>query len=539
MKNATLFYHATFHSMETESSVYKTLLVEDGVISGVDVDVQQAHQQGASLVDLGGVHVFPALIDAHMHLLDTVALSAVSTSVCSLGDNAVEPHCLAGVEQVVRQTAAQNPSKLLVFSNYIAAAMDEKRLPNRLELDAWTAGGGRVAHGREAWVLNMDGHSSSCSTALLHALGLEEEAPDGILTGAVHDANLGRITDHLASCISPALLGDGIAAFCDDCARYGVGTVCALEGTDDSPQDAMTMLLARLAGAFPIDVRVFPQYMDEKKLARIQRFMGQKRVGGCMRWELDGSVGSRSAAFPDPYADGTQGHLYFETDFLRRKVAGLAQRGYSLTAHAIGPDAIEQLVGIYEQLPAQMGVAALRHRIDHCEFPAKDLVERLIKLKPYVTVQPGYAWVDKRFLHGYEQWLSDQAVQQQIPLRTLAQAGVALCGSSDSPVQPLDPFLQMRGMREFYLPEESLSAYEALKTYTVNGGLMLGEQKGMLACGYEASFFTARENLLDITPAQLEGFHAQSLYLRGKKYQPQRGGLVGLVSLLLGKKRPI
>ena len=609
-RGRVLFTNAIFHTMENEGDIHHSMLVEDGLIVGFD----KKRVRGCRRVNLKGAHVFPALIDAHLHMSDTIGLAGISTQVCRVVAGRIEPHNLAGVEAVVRtaagtdgarnvRTAAEMNSArdlcaaaetddvadstgftstkkqpLLVFSNYITAGIAEDRLPFAAELDEW------VGAGREAWVLNIDGHSSACSTALLEKLGLREAAPNGILTGENHDANLGRITDYIASSLDMGLLGQGIADFCDECASFGIGCVCALDGGDDSSRDTMTFLLAHLARRFPIDVRWFPQYMDERKLARAQRLLSAPRVGGCMKWELDGSIGSRSAAFDKPFKDGSQGHLYFDTEELRATITALDAQGCQVTAHAIGELAIEQLTSIYEGLaksdagstdcadcmgapssaPAQSalcsastprGASALngafvpntfvpseaemeriratrRHRIDHCEFPGLAILERLYALKPFVTVQPGYAWFDKRYMHGYEQWLYPEQISQQVPLATLAQHGVLLCGSSDSPVQSVDPFLQMRGMREFYVEDQSLDAYQALKTYTVNAGLMLGEKRGLLREGYRADFFTTDVDLLAIPPSGLDGLRATSLYLWGKRYRGLPGGKRAFAALL-------
>ena len=519
----TVFANAIFHTMESETDTHATMTVEDGVITAFD---EPADAAGARTVDLAGAHVFPALIDSHLHMLESIALASMGEQICEIAHGSVEPHNLAGVEEKIRSFAADaKPGSLLIFSNYISAAMDEGRLPNRFELDEW-------ANGARVWVLNIDGHSGACSSALLDALGLESIAPDGIFTGPAHDANLGKFTDHLASSITPAALAHGIAHFCNQCAAYGIGTVCALEGTDDSERDRMAELTALLAQRFPLDVRLFPQYMDEAKLEKVLPRMGANRVGGCMKWELDGSVGSRTAAFSEPYSDGSMGSLYFDTDELASTIEGFASRGFMVSAHAIGDTAIDQLVGIFEQV-------GRRHRIDHCEFPSEKDVERICELKPFVTVQPGYAWIDKHYLHGYERYLSESQRASQVPLARLAEAGVPLCGSTDAPVQSVDPFLQMRGMREFYVEDQSLSAYEALKTYTVNGGEMLGEKKGLLREGYEASFFTCAENLLDIEPAGLEGMHAQSTWLHGKRYKPLPDGIGTFVRLLTTKPKKL
>lgn len=515
----TTFVNAHFHTMRDEGDVKESMTVNDGVIVGFD------RAANGRTVDLGGAHVYPAMTDAHLHMLDAIALDGVGIEICRIADEGVEPRTLDGVERMIRAHAARHKGPLMVFTNYISAVMDVKRLPTRFELDEWTGGAA-------AWVLNIDGHSSSCSSALLERAALPDAPEDGILAGPSHDANLGVFTGLMASCITPSILARGIAHFCNECARYGIATVCALEGTDDSDRDRSTEMIAALAQRFPIDVRLFPQYMDRTKLASVDARMKTPRVGGCMKWELDGSVGSRTAAFRDPYRDGSTGELYFSDDELRAAVAAFAQEGRLVSAHTIGERAIDQLLSIYENVPG-------RHRIDHCEFPAPDALERIYALSPFVTVQPGYAWIDKRYLHGYETFLSAEQIARQIPLRDMARRGVVLCGSSDAPVQSVDPFLQMRGMRDFYLPEQSLTAYEALRTYTVNGGIMLGETKGLLEEGYEASFFTTERDLLTMAPEELAGMHADALYLRGKAYRALPDGIAALARLACSKKRAI
>ena len=518
--------------MESADDVHSALLAEDGIIVAFDEEALAAADSKSRrggrcrVVDLQGLHVFPALIDSHLHMLEAVALSGVGVPLCRFEQGRVEPRDLAGIEQLVRAHAAGvREGSLLVYTNFISITMAERRLPTRLELDEWT-------QGARAWVLNIDGHSSSCSTALLKALGLEEIAPDGILSGEAHDMNLGVISSYLSSCITPGVLARGIADFCNDCASFGIGTVCALEGTDDTERDRLTELTAFLAQRLPLDVRLIPQYMDERKLARVLPRMGAKRVGGCMKWELDGSIGSRTAAFARPYSDGSRVPLYFRDDSLERAVKGFAERGFFVTAHAIGELAIEQLVDLYEQVGGT-------HRIDHCEFPAPDILPRLCALKPFVTVQPGYSWIDKRYLHGYEHFLDEALLSQQVPLKDFEDHGVLVCGSSDAPVQSVDPFLQMRGMREFYVESQSLTAFEALKTYTVNAGRMLGENKGLLRPGFEASFFTIEQDLLQISPEELEHQRAEALYLRGRPYRKLPRSLTTLARLLVTPARKI
>ena len=85
-----------------------------------------------------------------------------------------------------------------------------------------------------------------------------------------------------------------------------------MDGTDDSERDVLVELYGVFSPAFfALDVRLFPQYMDEKKARSRSPRMQRKRIGGCMKWELDGAIGSQSAAFDRPYENGIQAPTYF------------------------------------------------------------------------------------------------------------------------------------------------------------------------------------------------------------------------------------
>ena len=88
----TLFTNATFHTMENAEDAHCSMLVEDGVIAAFDLSADDPHTQGVRTVDLQGAHVYPALIDAHLHLLEAVALSGISTQLCNVENGLIEPH---------------------------------------------------------------------------------------------------------------------------------------------------------------------------------------------------------------------------------------------------------------------------------------------------------------------------------------------------------------------------------------------------------------------------------------------------------------
>lgn len=529
---STLYYGGAIHTLRTPEECFEAMGVENGRVVWLG---HTAAGRWEKRVDLAGMHVYPALTDSHLHLLYTLVLAANSFMICQVGPGGVEPGDLAGAERRMRLYCSQNPrQKIVVANGYIPSAIAEKRLPTRRELDEWTGG-------KSCVVYSIDGHSSAMSTAMLRALGLAAEGHSGQFWGEEHEFMQGRVTGLIARSVTPAMLAKGIANFTNECARCGIVRVCALDGNGDVERDVTTRLLAFLAARMDVDVRLFPQYMDLERARHYFKKQAAPRMGGCGEWELDGAVGAHTAAFGAPYADnGALGHCYYSDEAVRAKVRQAAQQGVQLTCHAIGEDAIRQIV---EAWAAVLPEGARRPgapmmRVDHFEFPRREAVEQVKRLPLAITVQPGFSWLDKRYLKSYEQYLLPEKIAQQVPLRELYEAGVCLCGSSDSPVQSIDPFAQMLGMTEFYLPDQALTPYQALRTYTVNPAQMLGEETewGTLEEGKRADFMVLKKDFLAAEGAEAGAFCAEYTVKDGRRLTPKRGTAAELAGLCL--KRP-
>ena len=170
-----------------------------------------------------------------------------------------------------------------------------------------------------------------------------------------------------------------------------------------------------------------------------------------------------------------------------------------------------------------------------------ETVEKIKKLPVALTVQPGFSWLDKRYLKSYEQFLPKEKAEQQIPLKELTEAGVCICGSSDSPVQSMNPYEQMLGMVEFYLPGQSLTPFQALRTYTAEPARMLGEEleSGTLEVGKKADFFVTGKDFCRAEPEKIGEFYAEYLGKDGRRYVEKKGTIRELVKLLLRRPKKI
>ena len=332
------------------------------------------------------------------------------------------------------------------------------------------------------------------------------------------------------------VLAKGIARFQNTCASYGISVVGALEGNGDSPKDPTTGLIARLARHFDVGVRLYLQYVDLERVKPYRKWMSRPRVGGCGDWEMDGSIGSHSAAFSVPFADtGKTAPCYYRQEYVDQLVLDADKAGYQTASHAIGEAAVERLLHALEQLDSPR-----MHRIEHCEFVSEESFRALCKGKYAVMMQPGYSWIDKRYLHTYERYLPPELFRK-MKLKSLVDASVCVCGSSDSPVQDMDPYLQMLGMVQFYNDEESLSPYQAFRCYTANAAKSIEEEdvRGPLEVGKAADFFTADRDFFTLSPREIVDFRPLETWYGGRKYRQKKGTVPELLAMLLRKPRKI
>ncbi len=524
--------------MEREGESFAGMAVRNGRIVALfpEGPGPEARVRAREVVDLGGRAVLPGLTDGHVHLLAAAVFSQATLAVADIDSSGLRRTTLAGVAEKLRAYAATAPKARPLFCvNYVIEAVEEKRLPNRLELDGWLPD-------REVIVLSMDGHSSAYSSAALSALRLTEVCPDGILSGSAHELNVGRVNAHLARGVSVGMLARGIQDVVNEALRQGIVCIDCVEGFEDQESDPSLWLLARCGGILPIDLRLHIQYRDPVRLAPYLRFMRRPRIGGCFGWAMDGSISSETAAIAEPYLSdpASMGRLYFAAEEAAAMVARAASAGMQITSHAIGARAIEVILSAFEKVVEPGN--PLRHRIDHFELPTADQVRRAVGLGLALVAQPGFTWLDEKFLSGYRRKLPPATWDSQIPLATIVRAGGMIVGSSDFPTEPISPWIQLQGMVEYPLARERLGLYDALRTFTWNAAWAAGEEaeRGTLAPGKKADFIVMEEDPFALPADRIQQAAVRDTYIDGRKARVMRMSTAAFMArAFLGPRKKI
>ncbi|MCI4352140.1 MAG: amidohydrolase [Thermoplasmata archaeon] len=460
-------------------------LVEGGEVRAVGPDdvVRRAKGTGTELVDLRGRLVLPGLIDLHIHLTDTI-----------LDRVGVDLHGARSREELVERLRARltpGSSTPLVGVGWDSARWTESRDPTRDDLD-------RISTEQPLIVHQVSTHAAVLNSLALLEFGIDENVADppggrfgrdpaGRLNGLLFDSALSRLgfSTGRPGQARPSL--PDYRRLLEEAAALGLTTVCPVSASPEEIEAVATLATEPL----PVRVRF---YLDLRRLDRYRSLPTPRPDAG---WRIagtkaitDGAFGTRTAWLSSPYADvpETSGYPIWVDEELEQALRDSEVEGLPPALHAIGDRALERVLALL----ARVGAAGTP-RIEHASLTPPALWPALEKGRPNLVVQPHFVETDRWAVER----LGPERARWTYAFRTLTDHGFPLGGSSDSPVEPLDPWTGLRAAvfraprTEFgrFTASERLAPIEAFQMYTCHAGPILGEPGlGCLAVGGPADF---------------------------------------------------
>ena len=513
----TLFYNGKFYSLEKEGECFKALSIKNGKIIQL-FEENPVNLKSKNRVDFNGKTIIPGLIDTHIHLMPTAYYLALGFSMSELHDKIFLPSDLKGVKDKLQKYTSQKKFKYpILCTNYIISTIKENRLPTIRELDNWLPG-------FDVIIISSDGHSSSYSSSILKKIGISTYPEKGIYDNQNHVDTLKILEKYMFKRINLRLILSGIEKTINQAITYGIVSLHCLEGLKNDIKDLSLFTFKLIAPYLPLYIRLYAQIQDVYKLKKWEKKLQNKRIGGCGFWEIDGSVSSRNAAFYTNYKNSKDhGEILYKEQDLIKNIEKAYNHGYQVTSHAIGTKAIDQLLNSYESILMKNNDSKnqFRFRIDHYDFPSSEAVIKSTKLQILHILQPGFYWMDREIkqLNMYKKTLNSSVLKLKTPLKKIIQNGGIICGSSDSPVQSLNPFIQIHGMVNYPIKEERISVYEALRSYTYYGAFATFEEdlRGTLKKGKYADFIVLKNDPFKIPKEEVINLKVESTYIKGKK----------------------
>jgi predicted amidohydrolase YtcJ len=230
----------------------------------------------------------------------------------------------------------------------------------------------------------------------------------------------------------------------------------------------------------------------------------------------DGSMGSGTAAFFEPYTDDrtTSGLLLQAPAALERAIFDGDAAGFQLVVHAIGDRANALVLDIFDKLTHERGARDRRPRIEHAQVVRAEDLRRFKGLGVIASIQPSHCIDDMRWA---EQRIGPERAARAYNFKSFADAGAAVAFGTDWYVEPLDPMLGLYAAvtRQFtdgtppggWHPSERISMDQAVEYYTLGSAYaeFAESRKGSLSEGKLADLVILMRDIFTIPPREILG----------------------------------
>jgi hypothetical protein len=422
------------------------------------------------VIDNGANLVTPGFGDAHTHFLDG-GFQLISVDLRDAGTP----------EEFVRRIAAyartHRAGLWITGGDWDHERWPGASLPTRRWIDS-------VTPSNPVFVSRLDGHMGVANSRALELAHIDRSTPDpdgGVIvrdsagepTGVLKDNAMGRM---YAAMPAPSAeeSDSALQRAMRHAVEHGVTSVHVMGDWDDFT----VFRRARARSALIIRIRAYVQIGGWRRLADTVRAIGRGDdwlSWGGLKGFMDGSLGSTTAAFYEPYLDAptTRGFLTTDSAQRLREVLSADSAGLQVAVHAIGDRANAMILGFFAEAERAHGPRDRRFRIEHAQHLRQEDIPRFRALGVIASMQPYHAIDDGRWAAHR---LDSARLRGTYAFRSLLDAGARLAFGSDWTVAPLDPIqgiyaaVTRRTIDDRnpggWFPEQKISVEEALRAYT-------------------------------------------------------------------------
>ena len=484
--------------------------IADGKIIAVGDSAAIAPYLGGNteVVRADGGLVLPGFADGHTHFID----GGFQLASVNLRDAATPQEFTRRLKEYA---ARLKPGEWITGGDWDHELWRGTPLPRRDWIDS-------VTPNNPVFVNRVDGHMALANTAAIRAAGVTKDTPTpaggeiprdarGEPLGVFKDQAMGLIW-RAAPAPSPEQRDSALARALAHAASLGVTATAHMSAS--WPDLASYRRLAR-ANRLTLRVAVYLPLEDWRAVADTVARAGAGddwvRIGG-LKGYMDGSAGSRTAYFFEPFSDsaGYRGLMQYADVDMRRWIGGADSAGLQVAVHAIGDRANALLLAIFDSVARAHGARDRRFRDEHAQHLRPQEIPRFGAQRVVPSMQPYHAIDDGRWLGKR---IGPVRIRTTYAFRSLLDSDAPLAFGSDWTVAPLDPLLGVYAAvtrrtldgrsPSGWVPDQKISVGEALRAYTYgNAWATFNDQKwGTLAPGRYADVVVLDRDLFAV-PAE-------------------------------------
>jgi len=265
---------------------------------------------------------------------------------------------------------------------------------------------------------------------------------------------------------------------------------------------------------------------------RLRDFIAENGRGDDRLWWggvkgfVDGSLGSTTAWFYDPYADdpSTAGLLTTDTASLRGWILAADRAELHPIIHAIGDRANDWILDVFQETIEANGERDRRFRIEHAQHLSTGAFERIREMGVVAAMQPYHAIDDGRWA---EKRIGPERIHSTYAFKTLLDGGAVLAFGSDWTVAPMDVRMGLYAALTRrtldganpggWVPEEKITLEQALTAYTLGAAFagFRNAQTGTLEPGKYADLVVLSQDLFQMDPVELPNVRVEVTMVQG------------------------
>jgi len=546
---------SSFHAVERAEA----LAVRDGRIEAVGRNDEIVKLKGPSteVVDLGGHFVMPGFNDAHVHLANAgfQRLTVDLLGVKSLTE--FRERIRARVENAA-------PNEWIVGGGWDQTLWPVKELPSRWDID-------EVTTDHPVFLERVDGHIAVANTRALQLASITVASRDPA-GGKIDRDTTGQATGILRETARQAVTAvipkpnhdrrrQAIEAGLQDLARSGITSVQDNSDYQDSKlawDDFQILEEIEREGKLTARITEWLNFNDPLTVLQEHRAAHPQSDHmlhtGMLKGFMDGSLGSRTAALTDPYADDAAsfGLPQYQQDELTRMTKERVNAGFQIGFHAIGDKGVQMALDAFaaaekdhagtdgvtmtdhvgtglrpvqaersSAMPAT--VPDFRFRIEHAQVTTPLQIAKFKELKVIASMQPSHVLTD---MNWAEARLGPKRAAYSYAWAAFLKKGVVLAFGTDYPVEPVEPFRGLYaavtrksedGKKEYY-PEQKLTMEQAIAAYTTGSAFaeFAEKDKGTLAPGMLADLVVLDTDITSVPPEKVLATKVLRTVLGGK-----------------------
>ncbi|HJY88325.1 MAG TPA: amidohydrolase [Candidatus Acidoferrales bacterium] len=479
---------------------------------------------GTQVIDAGGKTVLPGFIDAHVHF----SSGGAEISGVQLRDAATP-------EEFSRRIGA-HARKLREGEWITGGTWDHELWGGTLPTREWID---RLTPANPVLVSRYDGHMALANSLALRLADVTRSTPpppggtivkdtQGQPTGLLKDAAMTLIERVIPRPTEEQRL-NAVRAGLAEARRFGVTGIHDISSTED------VRIYQKLAAGGELTLRIYCltpiEQWQAPATAGILAGFGNPWIRlGALKGFADGSLGSTTALFFEPYNDAPQtsgllNAMMFPEGSLLKMALGADRAGLQLAIHAIGDKANSMILDVFAELERQDGTRDRRLRIEHAQHIRPTDFARFRKLGVIASVQPYHAIDDGRWA---EKRIGRERAQNSYAFRTFLDKGVRLAFGSDWTVAPLNPMLTLyaavtRATLDGrnpggWFPEQRLTLAEAIEAYTMGSAYaeFREKEKGSLTPGKLADVVLLDRDLFAVPAQEIPDVKVRATIVGGK-----------------------